>query len=383
MPWEVKSQMDLKKELVKDWNAKRFSITDLSQKYRVSRPTVYKWLSRYELLGDEGLKEKSRAPNSCPNRTSAEILKLVVIEKLMNRKRGPRKVRAQLQRKYPQLELPSISAIHNFLKKEGLVENRKFRKRVPPYTEPFSQCNAPNDVWSIDYKGQFPLQNGQLCYPLTISDNFSRYLLGCKALKGPRYDPTRSYIESVFRQYGLPYAIRTDNGPPFAGRGIGGLSRLMIWWIQLGITPERIEKASPHQNGRHERMHGSLKREALTPAAGNFKEQQEAIDIYKDEYNFHRPHEALNDQSPGDHYRKSIRPYVERPHPPEYTHDFLIRSVRHNGEIKFVGRKIYISELLAGRPLGLKEIADGVWQLNFSFYALGTLDLRKNKILRN
>ena len=218
---------------------------------------------------------------------------------------------------------------------------------------------------------------------MTISDNFSRYLLGCKALKGPRYDPTRSYIESVFREYGLPYAIRTDNGPPFAGRGIGGLSRLMIWWIQLGIIPERIEKASPYQNGRHERMHGSLKREALTPPASNLKEQQKAIDLYRDEYNFCRPHEALNDQPPGDYYRKSERPYVEKPHPPEYRHDFLVRSVRHNGEIKFMGRKIYITELLAGLPLGLKEIADGLWQLHFSFYALGTLDLRKNKIIRN
>jgi len=383
MPWEVISQMDLKKELVNDWNAGCFSITDLSHKYGVSRPTVYKWLSRYELFGTEGLKEKSRAPNSCPHRTSTEILELVVKEKLKNRKRGPRKVRAQLQRKYPDLELPSISAIHNFLKKEGLVESRKLRKRVPPYTEPFSRCNAPNDVWSIDYKGKFPLQNGQVCYPLTISDNYSRYLLGCKALEGPRYVPTRRYIESVFREYGLPDAVRTDNGPPFAGRSIGGLSRLMIWWIQLGIIPERIKKGCPEQNGRHERMHGSLKREALTPPVYDLKEQQIVMDAYKLEYNHNRPHEALNDLTPGDYYERSWRPYVEKPHPPDYSHDFLVRSVHLGGELRFMNRTFFLSGLLAGHRVGLKEIADGLWQIQFSFYALGTLDLRKNKILRN
>jgi putative transposase len=383
MPWKVINHMDLKVHLINDWNDGHSSITDLSQKYEVSRPTVYKWLKRYEQFGIEGLKEQSRAPKRCPHRTSEEILNLVIQEKLKNRRRGPRKIRAQLVRKYPEQEFPAVSTMAYWLKQEGLVNQRKKRLRVPPYTEPFSECHAPNDVWSIDYKGQFSMKDGHVCYPLTLSDNFSRFILGCQALEGPRYDPTRRCLESIFREYGLPKAIRSDNGTPFAGRCIGGLSRLMIWWILLGIIPERIHKGCPQENGRHERMHRTLKSDALNPVAGNLKEQQKAFDIYRHDYNNDRPHESLNDQTPSDYYEKSNRPYVKNPHPPDYGHDYLVRYVRQNGEIKFVGRMFYLTELLAGLPVGLKEIEDGIWQLQFSFYTLGSIDLRKNKIIRN
>ena len=383
MPWKVINHMDLKVHLIKDWNEGHSSITDLSQKYEVSRPTVYKWLKRYEQFGIEGLKEQSRAPKRCPHRTSEEILNLVIQEKLKNRRRGPRKIRAQLVRKYPEQEFPAVSTMAYWLKQEGLVDQRKKRLHVPPYTEPFSECHAPNDIWSIDYKGQFSMKDGHVCYPLTLSDNFSRFILGCQALEGPRYDPTRRCLESIFREYGLPRAIRSDNGTPFAGRCIGGLSRLMIWWILLGIIPERIHKGCPQENGRHERMHRTLKSDALNPVAGNLKEQQKAFDIYRHDYNNDRPHESLNDQTPSDFYAKSNRPYVKNPHPPDYGHDYLVRHVRQNGEIKFVGRMFYLTELLAGLPVGLKEIEDGLWQLQFSFYTLGSIDLTKNKIIRN
>ena len=383
MPWKVINQMDLKIQLINDWENGCSCISDLSQKYGVSRPTIYKWLNRYEHFGVEGLKEQSRAPQNSPYRTSQTILDLVIQEKLKNRKRGPRKVRAQLKRKYPDLEFPAVSTIAYWLKKEGLVERRKKRLHVPPYTQPFCACDTPNDVWSIDYKGQFYMKNGHVCYPLTISDNFSRFLLGCQALEGPRYDPTMCCIEAIFREYGLPMAIRFDNGTPFAGRCIGGLSRLMIWWILLGIIPERIAKGCPQQNGRHERMHRTLKSDALNPVARNLKEQQEAFDIYRHDYNHDRPHESLCDQTPSDYYKKSNRPYVEHPHPPGYGNDCLVRNVRHSGEIKFMGRMFFITELLAGQSVGLKEITDGLWQLQFSFYTLGSIDLRKNKIIRN
>ena len=383
MPWKVINQMDIKIELVNDWNQGYFSVTDLSQKYGVSRPTIYKWLKRYKYFGIEGLKEQSRAPKNCPHRTSKKILDLVIQEKLKNRRRGPRKVRAQLKRKHPEIELPAVSTIGYWLKKEGLVERRKKRLHVPPYTQPFGECDAPNDAWSIDYKGQFYMKNGHVCYPLTLSDNFSRFLLGCQALEGPRYVPTRRCLELIFREYGLPLAIRSDNGTPFAGRSIGGLSQLMIWLILLGIIPERIRKGCPQENGRHERMHRTLKSDALNPAARNLKEQQKALDIFRHDYNNDRPHESLNDQTPSDYYKKSNRPYVERPHPPDYGHDYLVRHVRHSGEIKFMGRMFLITNLLVGQPVGLKEITDGVWQLQFSFYALGSIDLRKNKVIRN
>jgi transposase InsO family protein len=383
MPWKVINQMNIKIELIKDWDAGHFSVTDLSHKYGISRPTVYKWLGRYNRYGIEGLKERSRSPRHCPHRTSRKIIDLVIQEKLKNRKRGPRKVRAQIKRKYPELDLPAVSTIGYWLKKEGLVEQRKKRLHVPPYTEPFSECKEPNDVWSIDYKGQFHMQNGRICYPLTVSDNYSRFLLGCKALKGPRYDPTRRFMESIFREYGLPEAMRSDNGTPFAGRCIGGLSRLMVWWILLGIIPERIRKGCPQENGRHERMHRTLKSDALNPVACNLREQQKAFDVYRHDYNNDRPHESLNDKTPSDYYKKSSRPYVENPHPPEYDNNYLVRQVRHCGEIKFVGKRFYLTELLAGQPVGLREIEDGLWQIQFSFYVLGSIDLRKNMVIRN
>jgi transposase InsO family protein len=383
MPWKVINPMQLKAQLAGDWGKGCFSVTDLSQKYGISRPTVYKWIERYERSGIEGLKDQSRAPKARPRRTSEAIVSLLIQEKLKNRKRGPRKIRAQLKRRYPELGLPAVSTISYWFKKEGLVESRKKRRHVPPGTKPFGDCHAPNDVWSIDYKGQFYMKNNRVCYPLTISDNFSRLILGCKALRGPRYDPTRLYLESIFREYGLPDAIRSDNGTPFAGRCIGGLSRLSVWWIQLGITPERIGKGRPQENGRHERMHRTLKSDALDPVAKNLKEQQKAFDVYRHDYNNYRPHEALDDQTPGDCYKKSDRPYVERPHPPEYGNGCLVRHVRQSGDIKFMNRMFFITESLAGQPVGLKETADGYWQLQYGFYVLGCIDLRKNRIIRN
>ncbi len=382
MPWKVINQMDLKNQLVTDHSQEHFSITDLSQKYGISRPTVYKWLMRHKQLGIEGLKEQSRAPKSCPHRTPKKILNLVIQEKLKNRKRGPRKIRAQLKRHHPKLELPAVSTIAYWLKKEGLVEQRKKRLHVPPYTEPFKNCNSPNAVWSVDYKGQFYTKDNHVCYPLTLSDNFSRFLLSCKALPGPRYIPTKKALIATFREYGLPDTIRSDNGTPFAGKGIGGLSRLSIWFIQLGIIPERIEKGCPQENGRHERMHRTLKNDALDPIAKNLKEQQKQFDIFRHDYNNDRPHESLNDQTPSDCYKKSGRPYVEHPYPPEYGHDYIVRHVRHSGEIKFAGQTFYLAELLAGQPVGLKEVVDGLWQIRYSFCLLGSVDLRKNKIIR-
>ena len=383
MPWKVMDPMDLKLQFINSWKQGCFSKTDLSQKYGISRPTVYKWLARHEQSGVYGLKEQSRSPRSCPHRTPQAILNLVIGEKLKNRKRGPRKVRAQLKRQYPGLELPAISTIAYWLKKEGLVEPRKKRLHVAPYTEPFAECRAPNDVWSMDYKGQFHLKNSLVCYPLTLSDNFSRFLLRCTALRGPRYLATKRSLAAVFREYGLPNAIRSDNGTPFAGRCIGGLSRLSIWLIQLGIIPERIEKGCPQENGRHERMHRTLKSEALDPIGRNFRDQQNKFDVFQYDYNNNRPHESLEDKTPGDYYQSSNRPYVEEPHTPEYGYEYAVRSVRNKGEIKFMGQEYFISELLIGQSVGLKETGDGLWKLQYGFYVLGSVDLRKNRVISN
>ena len=382
MPWTEIKPMDQKIQLMRDWKTGYFSKTDLSLKYGISRKTVYKWFHRYAQYGIDGLKECLRAPRHCPHRTPEPVVNLVVQEKLKNRKRGPKKIRAQLQRQYSHIPWPASSTIAYWLKKQGLVEKRKRRQRVPPYSQPFADCNSPNAVWSVDYKGQFFTKDGRVCYPLTISDNYSRYLLRCHGIAGPRYEPTRDIMISAFREYGLPEAIRCDNGTPFAGRCAGGLSRLSIWWIQLGILPERIDKGCPEQNGRHERMHRTLKAEALAPVADHLKEQQERFEIFRLDYNNDRPHEALNQQPPASFYHKSSRPYVEHPVLPAYDYDYAVRHVRNGGEIKFKGHLFFLTELLAGQPVGLKAIADDLWSIDYSFYQIGTLDLRKNKIIR-
>jgi transposase InsO family protein len=382
MPWKTVNTMDLKMQLITDFETKSFSLTDLSQKYGISRPTAYKLIERYHQFGLEGLKEQSRAPKTCPHKTPEEIRCLMIKEKLKNRKRGPRKIRAQLIRRYPGLRFPATSAFHYWLKKEGLVEKRKKRLHVPPYTEPFSECKAPNDTWSIDYKGQFHMKNGYVCYPLTVSDNYTRYLLACKALSGPRHDPTKKCLEGIFREYGLPKAIRSDNGVPFAGKTTGGLSRLSIWFIQQGIIPERIGKGCPQENGRHERMHRTLKNEALDEIAKNLKDQQKSFDIFRHDYNNDRPHEALNDKTPEECYKKSHRPYVEQPRAPEYDRSYIVRRIKHCGEVNLMGRIFYVAHILAGQPIGIKEVADGIWQIQYYFYILGSIDLRKNKFIR-
>ena len=274
MPWKIMNAMNQKIQLIADWQSQDFNVTDLSKKYDVSRPTVYKWITRYEIDGIDGLKDLDRTPKNCPKATPEYIVDLIVTQKLKNRKRGPKKIKQQLEIKYPNTNFPAVSTIGDVLKKHGLVKRRKKRIHVPPYTEPFVDCQSPNSVWSTDYKGQFYTRDGKVCYPLTVSDNYSRYLLECKGLSGPRYKETREVFERVFRKYGLPDAIKTDNGIPFTGKCLGGLSQLSIWWIQLGIIPERIDKGCPQQNGRHERMHRTLKDEALDPIAYNIKEQQ-------------------------------------------------------------------------------------------------------------
>ena len=382
MPWETVSTMDQKIQLIADWQTKQLSITDLSKKYGISRPIVYKWTTRYKQQGVDGLKEQNRAPIHSPNQTADDIVKLIIKEKLKNRKRGPKKVLYQLKRQYPNINWPAASTIGDWLKKHGLVNKRKKRQRVPPYTQPFIKAQSPNDVWSADYKGQFYTKDRHVCYPLTISDNYSRYLFKCTGLPGPRYRITRAVFEQVFREYGLPDAIRIDNGIPFAGRCAGGLSRLSIWWIQLGIAPERIDKGCPQQNGRHERMHRTLKLEAIDTMALNMKEQQKRFNRFLYDYNNYRPHESLNNEPPINYYKKSIRPYVEKPQAIDYDLDYTVRSVRCNGYFRFNGNMYYLTDLLHKERIGLKEFADGQWTIYYSFCPIGILDLRKNKVVK-
>jgi transposase InsO family protein len=289
--------MDLKKRMIAEWTTEQHTVTELSRKYSISRPTVYKWIKRFKADSFPGLEDQSRRPLRSPRQTDEKIIQLIVKEKLKNRHRGRRKIWHQLKRQKLSITIPAPSTLGEWLKKRGLVMPRVKLSRVPPYRQPFKQCLKPNTVWSVDYKGQFHTRNGAECYPVTISDYYSRYLLACQVLPGPQYGPTKDVFKQVFQEYGLPNAIRSDNGVPFASTNVTGLSSLSLWFVQLGIIPERIEKGCPEQNGRHERMHRTLKEETACPPGATIKEQQKRSDLFRRDYNYDRPYEALGQEA--------------------------------------------------------------------------------------
>ncbi len=380
MPWKVKEPMDERVSLIGDWKSGNYSITELSRIYGVSRKVIYKWTNRYEGQGIDGLKELGRAPLSHPNETRAEIVRALIQEKMEHGKWGPKKLLSHLQRSRPEVQWPSVCTVEKWLKRHGLVKERRRRRRVPPYSEPFLQCDEPNKVWSADFKGQFRMGDGKWCYPLTLSDNMSRYLLVCRGFGSPCHDDTRKWFEWAFRKYGLPASIRTDNGTPFAGRGITGLSRLSVWWIRLGIRPERIECGKPQQNGRHERMHRTLKEETARPAMAAMNQQQMRFEEFRREYNEERPHEALGMNTPSSVYEVSRRCYPEKVLDPQYDEGVEVRRVRDGGEISFLGTYYFLSEVLAGQYVGLREVYEGRYEVKFNFHPICTIDLKEMKV---
>lgn len=374
MPWKETCPMEQRVEMVGDWLKDDSTIAELSRIYRVSRVTVYKWLNRFKAEGPVGIKEHSRAPRQHPNAVPEEMIQLLVNARLNHQRWGPKKIKEWLKERYPGEEWPALSTISVIFKREGLVKPRRIRHTVVGYSQPFLNCDRPNKVWSADFKGQFRTADGKICYPLTISDNFSRFILLCRGLQRPTYDEVRPWFESTFRRYGLPEAIRTDNGSPFASVGLGGLSRLSVWFIKLGIKPERIEPAHPEQNGRHERMHRSLKEATAKPPQANLRQQQKAFDSFVEEYNFARPHEALGMKKPGEVYVYSERHYTSRTAPIKYPSELAVRQVRCAGDISWRGKRIYVSQTLAGEPIGLLELdEDNKCEIRFGFQKLGIL----------
>lgn len=381
MPWKETCAMDEKVQMIGDWLTNEHTVSELGEHYQVSRKTVHKWIRRYQAEGIEALQEASRAPHWHPNATAPEIVSQVIDTKLRHVYWGPKKVVVLLKRQYPEVSWPAVSTAQSILRKEGLVKPRRHRRHTPPYTRPFQECQKPNDSWSIDYKGQFRMGDNRLCYPLTITDNYSRYLLTCRGLHHPRYETTRPWLERTFREYGLPNAIKSDNGTPFASTGLGGLSRLCVWLIKLQIIPERIELAHPEQNGRHERMHRSLKEAVCQPPKSCLAKQQSAFDHFRPEYNEERPHEALDMRTPASLYESSHRQFPAKLPPVEYDSWMVVRRVLPSGGIKWRNNYFYLSQALAGEPVGLKQIADTVWEVWFSFLRLGLLDETKGKVL--
>jgi len=381
MPWEETSAMDQRIGFIGDWLRRDYTKRELCRAYGISRPTADKWIRRYREGGPGGLAELSRAAHSHPNQTADEVRAMIIETKLAHQSWGPKKVMDRLRGEQAERDWPADSTAGEILKRAGLVRPRVRRHRVAPDSQPFRECRGPNQIWSADFKGDFQLGNGRRCYPLTLSDNYSRYLLQCRGLERPSAQAVRPWCEWVFREYGLPEAIRTDNGAPFASLAVGGISQLSKWWIQLGIKPERIRPGKPAQNGRHERLHRTLKHAAVAPPKATLRAQQRQFDAFMQEYNWQRSHEALGRKTPGSVYHCSPRVYPVTLPAVEYDSGVTERQVRHNGEIKWQGELIYVSEVLAHEPLGLTQVDDQQWEIRYSFHLLGVLDQRLKRIL--
>jgi len=383
MPWKETCPVEEKLKFITAWKSDVFTMTELCDRFGVSRKTGYKWLARYVAGGLADLEEHSRAPHHHPNAVSAALVSELLRMKQRYPSWGPKKVRRWLLERRGGVLWPAVSTIGELYQRHGLCQRRGGRQRKVPQTQPLRHCHGPNEVWSADFKGQFRLGDGRWCYPLTIMDSHSRYLLACSGLQHPTEHGTRQGFEGVFKSYGLPIAIRTDNGSPFASVALGGLTRLTIWWIKLGIQLERIDPGHPEQNGRHERMHRTLKAATAKPPKGTLKAQQRAFHQFRREYNEERPHEALGERAPAQVYEAPIRRYPSVISAVEYDADYVVRRVRHNGVIKWRGQQVYVSEALRGEPVGLLPIDNDRWQMYFAQVILGILDERLNKIERS
>jgi putative transposase len=384
MPWDEVKPMDQKILFVADSLRHKANHSELCRLYGISRKTGYKWLARFQSRGPEGLCDQSRRPREHPLRTPYAV-RQAIIELRTGRRDppGPKKIQALLELAHPNWQIPSRTTIYTILVQEGLIHSRRSRHRVAAGQRPFSAAYQPNDLWSADFKGQFKTRDGTWCYPLTVMDHQSRYLLACQNQPGTRFEQTKAVFEALFREYGLPGRIRTDNGVPFASLSPAGLSRLSIWWIRLGIAPERIDPGKPQQNGRHERMHRTLKRAATIPPAATPEHQQRAFDAFCTEYNQQRPHEALGQDFPANVYQPSPRPMPERVPELAYPGHVQVKLVNHNGIINHQGHRVYIAGLLRGEHVGVEEIADGTWDVYFGPIRLGSFDMRTIKKVRN
>ncbi len=344
------------------------------------RPVTY-WLRRYQQGGLEALQDRDRAPERHPNQTPEGTEAAVLELRRAHMRWGPRKLKRVLERESPQRPWPAASTIGAMLAREGLVIPRKKRRRAPPYTEPFASADAPNRVWCADFKGWFQTQDGQRVDPLTITDAHSRYLLRCQRVAKTNSEHVQAVFEAAFREYGLPQAMRTDNGAPFASRAIAGLSRLAVWWMKLGIVPERIAAGHPEQNGRHERMHRTMKQETASPPEANPHAQQRAFHRFRREYNEERPHEALGMQTPSAVYTPSPRAYPARVREPEYDSSMHVRRVRRRGSFSWKKQDVFLSETLIGEPIGLLPVDDRIYTVYFAAFPIACFDSQRRTIL--
>ena len=374
MPWKERTAVDERKAFITAVQRQEQSFSALCRAFGISRPTGYKWVERFAAEGEAALAGQSRAPLHQP-RAMPETQRTRILElRAEHPTWGPKKLKARLERLYPHLVWPARSTMGELLRREGLAHPRPKRRRTLVHDQPLAHAAAPNDVWCADFKGCFLCRNGQRCDPFTLTDAYSRFLLRCRHVPKTDGPHLRELFEAAFREFGLPVAIRTDNGPPFASTGLAGLSRLSIWWLKLGIRPERIEPGCPEQNGRHERFHETLKAETTNPAQANLSRQQQRFADFQNEYNRVRPHEALGFRTPDRFYRPSKRKFPERPDTFAYPFECYLRRVSAAGHFTWKKHQIYASIMLEDEDVALRPVDDGLYEVFFGPVLLGWMD---------
>lgn len=379
MPWIKTCPMTERREFISAW-LREGNVAGLVRRFLVSRKTAYKWIARYRSEGPAGLADRSRRPESSPWETSEAVQEALCQLRRLHPTWGPKKLVAKLGESRPDLVLPAVSTAGDILSRSGLVSPRKGRHPHPPTGGATPRGDRPNAIWAIDYKGEFKLGDGRYCYPLTMSDEFSRYLLICEGFPAISGASARASCTRIFRRHGLPDVIRSDNGSPFASTGLARLSQLSVWWMRLGIRLQRITPGHPEQNGRHERIHRDLKAETTRPPGQEMTAQQKRFDAFLAEHNQERPHEALGQRPPARVYHDSERPFPERLPPVEYPSHFEVRKVGSNGCIKLWDQTIFLSKALSDQHVGLVEREEDLWTVSFSACPVCIIDRRTGTV---
>jgi transposase InsO family protein len=380
MPWNVSGVVEKRREFIRDYESGDWSVSQLCRMHGISRVTGHLVLRRWREQGEAGLAEQSRAALRHPNQTPLEIEKLVLALRREHPLWGPRKLKVVLEQRHPEWIIPAASTLGTMLDREGLTHRRRKRRHVEPYTQPFAVVCAPNDEWASDFKGWFRTGDGTRIDPLTITDSSTRYLVRCQAVEKTDTARVQAVFAAAFREYGLPQAMRSDNGPPFASCGVAGLSRLAIWWIKLGIRPQRIQAGHPEQNGRHERMHRTLEEHTATPPQAEPRAQQRAMDAFRAEYNQLRPHQALGMRTPASLYQPSPRTFPERLPEPEYGAAVKVRRVMQHGQFFWNYNAVFLGKTLAGERIGLLPIDDRYWCIYLAWYPVARFDTQTLRV---
>jgi len=376
MPWRETSPVEQRLEFIRDYETELFTMTELAADYGITPKTAYKWLARYQAEGVRGLQDRSRRPHHSPLATEPDLIAALVALRRRHPQWGAKKLLTIAARQDPTAAWPTRSTVGDHLKARGLITPRGRRAPTASIPAPLAPVTEANGTWTTDFKGAFRTGDGTYCHPFTLRDGFSRYALRCDALAGYTHDATRRRFERAFAEYGLPRRIRSDNGTPFAGVGVAGLSRLAVWWIRLGIVPERIAPGHPEQNGSHEQFHAVLKAATARPPAATRRSQQRRFDRFLVEYNHERPHEALDNRTPATLYCPSPRPLPRRLPPLAYPGHFEVRRVYGNGCLSWRGEILFLSDAFIGEDVGFEEVDDGLWTVRFASVVIARYDER-------